>query len=90
MIKGCQRKTIRLKDTDSRFYEEAYFVLRPGVERDGVTDSDMIKEALRIVGEGAKGYGGAERRTPVLRRAAFFAAGALFGASFVAALFLVF
>ncbi len=51
MVKGCQKKTIHIKDTGSKYYEEAYFVLRPGVAESGGADSDMIGEALRIAGE---------------------------------------
>ena len=51
MVKGCQKKTIHIKDTGSKYYEEAYFVLRPGVSESKVTDSDMISEAVRIAGE---------------------------------------
>lgn len=50
MVKGCQKKTVHIKNTGSRYYEEAYFVLRRGAES-GATDEDMIKEALKIAEE---------------------------------------
>ncbi len=51
MVKGCQKKTIHIKDTGSKYYEEAYCVLRPGVGGSGGAEPDMITEAMRIAGE---------------------------------------
>ena len=62
MVKGCQKKTIHIKDTGSKYYEEAYFVLRPGVAASSVPDSDMIEEAVRIAGESLSGRTGQKRR----------------------------
>ena len=50
MVRGCQKKIIYLKNTDSEVFDEAYFVLRD--ERLGtVEECDMVKEANRILGE---------------------------------------
>ena len=47
MIKGCQKKIIHLKNPDSRYFEEAYFILKETTG--GITDEkEMIKEAERI------------------------------------------
>ena len=63
MIKGCQKKIIHITDTGSPFFEEAYFVLKRGKDTsDGVRDDDMVKEAMRIAGETAKGASPAARR----------------------------
>ena len=51
MAKGCQKKTIHIKDMQSRFYEEAYFVLKSGVGDTGAAYDDMIEEAVRIATE---------------------------------------
>ncbi len=51
MVKGCQKRTIHIRDTGSKYYEEAYFVLRPGVSDSKVPELDMINEAVRIAGE---------------------------------------
>ena len=51
MVKGCQKKTIHIKDTGSKYYEEAYFVLKPGVSEAKISSRDMISEAVRIAGE---------------------------------------
>ena len=89
MVKGCQRKTIRVKDTESRFYEEAYFVLRPGVEITGANDSDIIEEAMKIASGSDAGNVAPPRRDTVARLL-FFIAGGVFGASLLAALLIVF
>ncbi len=47
MIKGCQKKIIHLKNTESPYFEEAYFILRDD-DSAKVSENDMIKEALRI------------------------------------------
>jgi len=49
MIKGCQRRIIMVKDTGSRYFEGAYFVLRSEIA-DSVRESEMISEAEQIIG----------------------------------------
>ena len=47
MIKGCQKKIVFLKDTESELFEEAYFVLKPTATSKG--EEDIVLEATRIV-----------------------------------------
>ncbi|MBR6676651.1 MAG: hypothetical protein IKL24_04895 [Clostridia bacterium] len=47
MIKGCQKKIIHLRNTESPFFEEAYFVLKEDLSPKPAED-DIIKEAMRI------------------------------------------
>lgn len=47
MIKGCQKKIIHLRNTESPFFEEAYFVLKDGLSPLPKED-DIIKAAMRI------------------------------------------
>lgn len=47
MIKGCQKRIIHIKNTNSPYFEEAYFVLRDGCDP-MITENDMLKEALKI------------------------------------------
>ena len=56
MVKGCQKKTIHIRDMGSKYYEEAYFVLRPGVSESKIPSSDMISEAVRIAGESVEDH----------------------------------
>ena len=48
MIRGAQKKMIVVKTGDSALFEEAYFMVRAGVER---AESDMVLEANRIIEE---------------------------------------
>ncbi len=49
-MRGCQKKVIYLKNTGSRNFEEAYFVIRDSA--DGKSSrSSMIEEARHIIEE---------------------------------------
>lgn len=50
MIKGCQKKIILVKDTKSRYFDSAYFVIK-GDLPEASTDSDMLAEAHRIIAD---------------------------------------
>ena len=52
MIKGCQKKIIYLKNTESGLFDEAYFVVSRDGGAAGAGETDMINEAKRII-EGA-------------------------------------
>ena len=45
MLKGAQKRMIVIKTSDSKFFEEAYFVVKPNCHED---ELDMIAEADRI------------------------------------------
>ena len=49
MIRGAEKRMIVVRTRDSRLFEEAYFVVRPEAERAGREDSDMLREANRIL-----------------------------------------
>lgn len=57
MVKGCQRKIYHVKNTESRIFEEAYFVLKKRVSSEYapgicyVSDREMAAEAERLVRE---------------------------------------
>lgn len=74
-MRGCQRKIILLKGTDSQIFDEAYFLLRRGAEhRNG---EEIVREAQRIVDHNTT------RRRPRrvnVRDVLLFAAGVIFGA----------
>ena len=73
-MRGCQRKVILLKGTDSQMFDEAYFLVRPDFERCG--KEEMLHEAIRIVERNVT-----RRRTRrvTFRDAAAFAVGLLLG-----------
>ena len=88
MVKGCQKKTIHIKDTGSRFYEEAYFVLRPGITDLSAPQGDMISEAVRIADESMDSTRAAGRRRSAARSVLTFVAGMIAGAAALAAVML--
>ena len=49
MIKGCTKRVIVVKDIESNFFDEAFFIVKPqSVNRVG-KEADFINEAHRIV-----------------------------------------
>ncbi len=84
MIKGCQKKIIYLKSTDSGFFDEAYFVLRSDSDAKGFCEADMVDEAKRIIDgacfDGSSTFG--KRKKHML----FFSMGALAATLFFALL----
>ncbi len=50
MVKGAQKQMIVLKTADSRYFDEAYFVLRRDLPRPGAR-RDILDEANRILRE---------------------------------------
>ena len=44
---GIQKNVIVIRNTGSRFFEQAYFILRPAAEQ--CRESDIVAEANRIV-----------------------------------------
>ncbi len=49
MYKGYKRKVIVVKDTGSRLFDSAYFIVREGADEGGI--KDMVEEASRIINE---------------------------------------
>lgn len=50
-MRGYQKRVIYLKNTGSRHFEEAYFILREDREKKLLSNADMIDEANRIIKE---------------------------------------
>ncbi len=54
IYKGTQKKMIMLKNTDSRYFEEAYFIIKDEIghsQKGDACENAMIKEANRIISE---------------------------------------
>ena len=51
MIKGTHKQMVVVRTSDSRYYEEAYFVLRRGGLTSPDSESTMVAEANRILDE---------------------------------------
>jgi len=80
MIKGCQKKIIYLKNTDSGIFDEAYFVLRRDGDADRFGEADMVSEAKRIIEGASIERACGKRKTHVW----FFSMGALAATVFFA------
>ncbi len=53
MIKGAQKQMIVVRTGDSRYFDEAYFVLRREIKNPKGKRNDMLLEANRILEETA-------------------------------------
>lgn len=51
MIRGCQRKMVKLCGCADTIFEEAYFVIKPGCDLGKMNERDIIIEANRIIDE---------------------------------------
>ena len=49
LLKGCQRRSVCLRASDSRLFEEAFFVLRG--DAPATAEGDILAEANRILEE---------------------------------------
>ena len=51
MVRGCQKKIIYLKNTESEVFDEAYFVVSENALTSKIDECDMIEEANKILDE---------------------------------------
>lgn len=84
-MRGYQKRVVFLKNTGSRIFEQAYFVLREDKEDDtaNTEKTDMVLEASRIIEEN---FG---KRRLRLSRKLTYAAAFLLGALMAAVLILL-
>ena len=85
MIKGAQKQMIVLKTAASRYFDEAYFVLRTDLKPSKRDHADLLTEANRILKECEGARGGKKQGK---RTALWFALGALSGGMIATAVFL--
>lgn len=87
MIKGLERKIVLLKNTNSRYFDEAYFIMKDDLA--SFDEGEILREAERIMfsAEGCKRIKGS-RKKRALRLALFIILGVLLG--FIAGLSLAF
>ena len=79
LLKGAQKQLISLQTGKSRYFEGAFFILRPQVRQTKANGTDMLIEANRILRESMLGGQPARRNFPVAK-AICFLAGGLIGA----------
>ena len=77
-MRGSEKKIIYVKDTGSKIFEEAYFVIRRGVDGEDSrpSENDMVREATRIVAQNGAEYPAARRRRRLRTKLLSFLAGA--------------
>ena len=51
MVRGCQKKIIYLKNTQSEIFEEAYFVIKDTALYENTDECDMVEAANKILDE---------------------------------------
>ncbi len=54
MLRGTQKRMLLIKDTKSGIFDEAYFIIKSS-GTDGISRSDMIEEANRIISQSLLG-----------------------------------
>lgn len=83
VYKGCQRRMIMIKNPGSDYFEEAYFILKENDKKIPLaSESDMIKEANRIVADNMLSVYSAKsssKRKPARTPAASYLLGTLTG-----------
>ena len=77
-MRGSEKKIIYVKDTGSKIFEEAYFVIRRGMDGEDAcpSENDMVREASRIVAQNGADYPAARRRRHLRTKLLSFLAGA--------------
>ena len=51
MIKGARRSIIVLKTPSGKYFEQAYFIVKDGIDSRKDQKKDMVKEAYKIANE---------------------------------------
>ncbi len=46
MVKGCEKRLVRLKNPESRYVEDVFFILKDGVTDEG---ADLLSECERLL-----------------------------------------
>ncbi len=54
MLKGIQKNMIWVRTPESRFFEAAYFVMRPNACSAPPREGEMLREANRLLSEGTR------------------------------------
>lgn len=52
MVKGTSRQVIVVHSPEQKIFEQAIFILKDGVVKEGITDEQLLKEARQAAGEG--------------------------------------
>ena len=61
-MKGCQKKVIFIKNTGSRNFDEAYFIISREAESSPGKEESLVSEANRIIERSIEAYPKNEKR----------------------------
>lgn len=86
MIKGCQKKIIQIKDTKSKFFEEAYLVLKNDCKY-GEKSVDIVSEATSIINRYSSESSVKKHSNKRMVKILMFIFGAIIGASLMTLIF---
>lgn len=75
MIKGCRKNVVYIKDTGSEMFREAFFILSDAEKSRALTETDMLREARRLIAETPE-EGKGERPMLGIAKALWFVLGA--------------
>ena len=78
MIKGARKQMIVVRTGNSRYFDEAYFVLREDAQKEKQKSKDILGEANRILAEIAPDISAVPQKTN--RQWLFFVVGGFCGA----------
>lgn len=65
MVKGNSRQVIVVSNPEQQLFEQAIFILKDGVLKEGITDEQLLREAKKAAGEGNAGRKYGKLRGPV-------------------------
>jgi len=78
LVKGVTRRVIVIKSPDQRIFEEAIFIIREEVLKNGgVTAEDVVSEACRVATVYMKRHAGGKEKLKYLWPAVLVASGAV-------------
>ena len=78
MIKGARKELIVVRTSESRYFDEAYFILKEDAQKDRHKKSDILSEANRILAQIAPEVSVPRKRNN--RQWLFFGMGGICGA----------
>lgn len=79
MIKGARKEMIVVRTSSSRYFDEAYFVLRDDAQKERRKNTDILSEANHILAQIAPDHTSAVQKRG--RQWIFFGVGGIFGAA---------
>lgn len=92
MLHGCQKKIYHVRNVGGKYFNEAYLVLRDGLEEAEyrAASADLAAEADRIIKEASSTVRRGKARGAAVHNAVIFALGALSSSAVIGVVALIF